>query len=96
MELIFEWDDHKAERNISKHSVSFFEAKSVFDDNLSVTIQDQIHSLGEQRFITIGESSSRRVLVVAHLIDDNIIRIISAREATRRERKAYETGETDY
>ena len=53
MELIFEWDDHKAERNISKHGVSFFEAKSVFDDNLSVTIQDQIHSIGEQRFITI-------------------------------------------
>lgn len=92
MQSIFEWDDRKAEENIKNHGVSFFETKSVFDDPLAVTIEDQIHSASEQRFITMGESARQRLLIVVHLQEEDVIRIISAREATRRERKAYEAG----
>ena len=52
MEPVFQWDDRKAEENFKKHGVSFFEAKTVFEDSLSVTIDDEIHSLGERRFIS--------------------------------------------
>ena len=94
METTFEWDDRKAEENIKNHGVSFFEARSAFDDSLSVTIKDEIHSVGEQRFITVGESSRQRLLVIVHLQEGDLIRIISARSATRRERKTYEAGKT--
>jgi uncharacterized DUF497 family protein len=92
MGLRFEWDDDKAAANEEKHGVKFEEAATVFGDRLSLTIADVLHSEGEERYITMGKSSGQRVLVVVHLEDDERIRIISAREATSAERKAYEEG----
>ena len=88
----FEWDAPKATRNIRKHGVSFEEASSVFEDHLSVTGADPDHSRGEMRWLTIGMSSRGRVLVVAHADEGDIVRIISARSATRLERQLYEQG----
>ena len=90
MSLTFEWDQDKAEQNLSKHGVSFPEATTVFGDLLSVTIPDPGHSVGEERFITIGLSHQSRLLVVAHADRGDTIRLISARVATRAERKSYE------
>ena len=90
MSLIFEWDAEKAAGNREKHGVSFKEASTVFTDPLSSTISDPLHSIGEQRFVTIGESSDHDILVVVHTERDGKIRIISAREATRKERQNYE------
>lgn len=89
---MFEWDDAKAERNAAKHGVSFHEAGTVFGDTLTWTYPDSQHSESEQRWITIGMSEERRILVIAHTYEDQAIRIISAREATRKERKFYEEG----
>lgn len=88
--LQFEWDDDKAANNDEKHGVSFQEASSVFRDALSVAFDDPDHSWDEQRFIIIGESNLGDVLVVAYTEREERIRIISAREATRRERRFYE------
>ena len=88
----FEWDPQKAAANARNHGVSFEEASSVFFDPLSATGDDPDHSFGERRFVTFGLSSSRRLLVVAHAEEDDAIRIISARKATRAERKLYEEG----
>ena len=92
MSMDFDWDDDKAERNHRKHGVSFEEASTVFFDSLSVTGEDPDHSFGEHRFVTIGLSWSGSLLTVAHVERGSRIRIISAREATRKERKLYETG----
>jgi len=86
----FEWDSNKAKKNFDKHKVSFEQACSVFYDPLAVTGVDPDHSLGEQRMITFGISSSGRLLVVAHTNRGEAVRIISARAATRNERKIYE------
>ncbi len=86
----FEWDEDKAARNLNKHKVAFDEAATVFGDLLSVTFLDPDHSVTEDRYITIGTSDRGRVLVVAHTDRDDRTRIISARKATRRERKTYE------
>lgn len=86
----FEWDPRKAARNLRKHGVSFEEASSVFIDVFSATGNDPDHSFGEQRFVTFGMSSSGRLLVVAHAEQGDVIRIISARRATRGERGLYE------
>jgi uncharacterized DUF497 family protein len=86
----FEWDENKAARNEIKHGVSFDEATTVFADTLSLTGRDPDHSLGERRFITFGLSNAQRVLVVSHTDRGLSIRIISARLATRKERKTYE------
>jgi len=86
----FEWDEDKAAGNLKKHKVSFTEAATVFGDPLSITFPDPDHSVDEDRFITIGTSDRDRVLVVSHTDRDDRIRIISARKATRRERKVYE------
>jgi uncharacterized DUF497 family protein len=91
MSLKFEWDEEKAASNLDKHGVSFQEASTVFADTLSVTISDPHHSFEEQRFVTVGESAEREILVVVHTQRDARIRIISAREATRRERQNYES-----
>lgn len=88
----FEWDEEKAEANRTKHGVSFPEASTVFGDPLSLTQYDPDHSDDEDRYVTMGESSDGRLLVVSHTDRDNRIRIISARRATRRDRKAYENG----
>ncbi len=87
----FEWDRKKAQRNLRKHRVSFDEAVTVFYDPLSATVDDPDHSVGERRLITIGYSSRGWLLVVSHTERGSAVRIISARSATRRERKRHET-----
>jgi uncharacterized DUF497 family protein len=86
----FEWDLHKAARNLRKHDVTFEEAATVFRDDLSVTVPDPDHSLEEDRFIMVGVSGQNRLLIVAHAERGDYIRIISARELTPRERRQYE------
>ena len=88
----FEWDPAKAAENLAKHGVSFEEASTVFRDTLSATGTDPDHSVGEERYVTFGVSTSGRVLVVAHTEQGDTIRIISARPATSGERKIYEEG----
>jgi uncharacterized DUF497 family protein len=90
MAFIFEWDRKKAKQNYEKHNVSFEEAATVFEDTLSLTINDPLHSDYEQRYIIIGESIRGRLLIVVHTEIGNKIRIISARVATKHERKIYE------
>ncbi len=87
----FEWDNNKAEINKQKHHVSFEEAKSVFDDIDALCIFDPDHSETEERFILLGMSSVLRLLVVCHCYrsNDEVIRIISARKATRNESATY-------
>ena len=86
----FEWDPKKAAKNLRKHRVSFNEAATVFGDSLCTTVHDPDHSLAEDRYITVGMSSRRRLVMVAHTERGRRIRIISARELTRAEREAYE------
>lgn len=86
----FEWNPKKAAKNLRKHKVSFGEAATIFNDPLSVTVPDPDHSRNEDRYITIGLSKMRRLLIVAHTERGARIRIISARELTRAERRAYE------
>jgi hypothetical protein len=88
----FDWDPRKAAANLRKHSVSFEEASTVFADDYSLTGTDPDHSVGEERFITFGMSQSGRLLVVSHTEQGDTIRILSARRATRSERKLYEEG----
>jgi len=90
MALRFLWDPRKAAANLRKHDVGFGEATTVFDDPLSVTIVDPDHSTDEQRFLLLGVSNRRRLLAVAHSERGESIRIISARRASRRERRTYE------
>ena len=91
MSLQFEWNENKAKQNLEKHGVSFA-AASIFGDPLSITIDDPLHSVNEIRFITLGESAANNLLVVVHTDRTGVIRIISAREATRGEKQNYETG----
>jgi uncharacterized DUF497 family protein len=86
----FEWDPRKAEINLRKHDVSFAEAGTVFGDDLAITVSDPDHSNDEDRYITIGWSGHRRLLMVSHTDRGDRIRIISARELTKSERKEYE------
>jgi uncharacterized DUF497 family protein len=88
--LTFEWDPDKAGENERKHGVSFAEAATVFGDPLSATVADPDHSVGEVRCLTLGMSHQQRLLVVAHADRDDAVRLISARAATRAERKTYE------
>lgn len=88
----FEWDDDKAVGNESKHGVSFPEAQTVFADPLALTGYDPGHSEDEDRYITMGTSIDGRLLIVSHTDRDDRIRIISARQATRKERRDYEDG----
>jgi uncharacterized protein len=90
MKTLFEWDERKAKENLRKHKVSFAEAATVFSDPLSVTIPDPEHSIGEQRYIDLGTSDRNHVLVVVYTERAKAIRLISARKATRTERKQYE------
>ena len=91
----FEWDAEKAGRNLAKHGVSFDEASTVFGDPLAGTIPDPRHSVGEQRFVTVGHSERGSLIVVVHVEREGRIRIISARHATRGERRKYETETKD-
>ncbi len=90
-ELPFRWDERKALQNKRKHGVSFEEGRTVFSDHYGLLIDDPDHSGEEDRFLLLGLSASLRTLVVAHCYRkaDDVIRIISARKATRRERDIY-------
>jgi uncharacterized DUF497 family protein len=86
----FAWNEKKAAGNLVKHGISFEEATTVFDDPLSNAFPDTDHSVEEQRFVIIGSSEQGRILVVAHTDDGELVRLISAREATHGERESYE------
>ncbi|MEG4345834.1 BrnT family toxin [Microcoleus sp. A003_D6] len=88
----FQWDSNKASSNAKKHGVSFEEAVTVFGDALAMTISDPDHSVGEIRLLTIGQSNFQRLLVVSHTEREGEVRLISARLATRQERRNYESG----
>ena len=90
MESNFEWDNKKANLNLSKHQVSFEEAQTVFDDRLSATFPDPDHSINELREITIGWSIKNRLLLVFTTQRANKIRIISARVASKNEKRKFE------
>ena len=91
----FEWDERKNQLNIRKHGISFEEARNVFDDPLHISTLDERFSYFEERWITIGLTAAMRLVVAANLYfnedGEEVIRIISAREATLHERKQYET-----
>ena len=86
----FEWDEKKARRNFGKHSVGFEEAATVFADPLFLIFADDEHSATEPRYVIMARSSAKRLLVVVYTPRNESIRIISARAATRGERKVYE------
>jgi hypothetical protein len=88
--LGFEWDPEKARANAQKHGVTFFEASEVFDDEHSSSVRDPDHSLGEDRYLLFGTSQGGRRLVVSYTERNGRIRLISARQMTPRERRAYE------
>jgi len=88
----FEWDEEKAAANLAKHNVSFDEAKTVFDDPLYVDFYDPDHSSEEHRYLIVGQSRQGRVLIVSYTERGETTRLISAREVTATERKAYEEG----
>lgn len=88
----FEWGPRKAATNLGKHDVSFHEAVTIFDDPFAYTFVDPDHSEGERRFLTFGLSQSGRLVVVAYAERNDMLRLISARPATRKERRIYEEG----
>lgn len=90
MALRFSWDAGKAAANLRKHGIEFVESTTAFDDPLSITVPDPDHSIGEERYLLVGATARGRLVVVAHLDEGEEIRIISARDATPQERKAYE------
>jgi hypothetical protein len=89
--LRFEWDENKNRVNRHKHGISFEEAATVFADDYALLIVDPDHSDLEDRFILLGMSSSLRIIVVCHCyqVSEDVIRIISARKATRKEANDY-------
>jgi hypothetical protein len=92
IDMKFEWDPKKASVNLRKHKVSFEEAATALNDQMAATGADPDHSLDEDRYITFGISEQGRLLVVSHTEKDETIRIISARLASKGERKIYEEG----
>ena len=93
----FEWDPQKAAENATKHGVAFETAATVLRDPLALTVYDSAHSDDGERWATLGSAENGRLLVVIHTFEETgpanaIVRIISAREATRRERADYETA----
>jgi uncharacterized DUF497 family protein len=92
MKLIFEWDEVKAKANLKKHKVSFEEGKTIFNDPFLFTFPDSKHSENEERYVNVGSSANRRILVLTHTERQGKIRIISCRKATPRERSFYEEG----
>lgn len=91
-ELNFAWDENKNDINKKKHGLSFEEAKEVFADENAILFDDPDHSLEEDRFLIIGAVKSLKVCIVSHCYRDsgNVIRLISAREATKQEKKIYQ------
>lgn len=96
MELIFEWHDNKAKNNLKKHQISFEETKTIFNDPLLLTFPDEYHGELEERYISIGYSHKQQLLLVIHTEQTTkntiLIRIISSRKTTSRERKTYESS----
>lgn len=90
MRLNFEWDPDKAASNLKKHAVAFEEAATVFDDQFAAIFEDELHSDDELREIIIGSSANQRLLLVSFTEREDAVRIISARRATKRERRDYE------
>ena len=93
--ILFEWDEAKAQANLEKHRVSFEEARSVFYDEFAIQFFDSGHSsTAEQRFLMLGLSSNAKLLIVCHCEreDGDVIRIISARKATKSESTHYPKG----
>ncbi len=90
MGYLFEWDTEKATANTKKHGVTFDEASTVFGDPLAILIPDPDHSVAEQRYLLLGMSDRRRLLVVAHAERPPRTRLISARRAAPKERRTYE------
>lgn len=88
----FEWDLNKAIVNLSRHSISFDEAKTVFQDPFYIVFDDPDHSFEENRCVAIGQSTEDRLLFISYTERGNAIRLISARKVTRRERQLYEEG----
>ncbi len=86
----FEWDPEKAFANERKHSISFFEACEVFDDDFSSSVHDPDHSWNEDRYLIFGMSKGGQYLVVSYTERSDCIRLISARKMTPQERRAYE------
>ncbi|MEO0768588.1 MAG: BrnT family toxin [Cyanobacteria bacterium J06649_4] len=91
-DLVFEWDERKAQKNERKHGISFEEAQTAFEDENARLLYDPEHSQDEDRYILLGMSSILRVLVVCHVYrqNDELIRLISARRATKKEQKQYQ------
>lgn len=91
-ELNFAWDENKNDINKKKHGLSFEEAKEVFADENAILFDDPDHSLEEDRFLIIGAVKSLKICIVSHCYRDsgNVIRLISAREATKQEKKIYQ------
>jgi len=92
--ILFEWDNAKNTLNVNKHGIDFEEAKTVFYDENAIMIPDPDHSITEERFILLGHSFSLRLLIVCHCYrkNDRVIRIISARKATKNESRKYAEG----
>ena len=92
--ISFEWDKNKEKQNIKKHGISFEEAATVFEDEAAILFDDPEHSEEEQRFLLLGISGSTKVCIVCHCFraDDTVIRIISARKATKKEEERYVRG----
>ncbi len=93
IDLDFDWDEDKAIANLKKHKVSFEEAKTVFADPFSITIDDPKHSVDEHRFIDIGAAANGKILVIFYTERRKKIRLISCRKSTNAERKIYEERE---
>jgi uncharacterized DUF497 family protein len=89
--ITFQWDEQKNKINQQKHGISFEEAESVFFDDYAIQFWDEDHSQEEERFLLLGISSKLRILIVVHCFreEDSIIRIISARKATKNENQEY-------
>ena len=99
MDYEFDWDDAKAAANVVKHGVPFIEAMTVFSDSLAITFYDTAHSLDEERWVTIGETSHAQLIVVIHTFVETgaasaLVRLISARPATKNELRQYRDGLT--
>ncbi len=93
IDLDFDWDEDKAIANLKKHKVSFEEAKTVFADPFSITVDDPKHSADECRFVDIGAAANGKILVVSYTQREEKIRLISCRKSTKSERKIYEERE---
>jgi len=88
----FEWDPRKAAANQKKHGISFLEAATAFGDPMASTFEDPVHSDDEERLLLFGYTEKRRLAVVSFVVRGELMRIITARKATRKERKIYEEG----